>query len=272
MRSHQTIDFCFLGNDRLLVISDELELYSIQDVYTGKVPQLLARFMLPVDALSIQCHLPFDDIAHSPESSMQAQQAMWASDPKHRLLCLSIYMHFSYLVAMISTNIFFDLDLPDSMVGQITIPWGTWGPSNTRIFPIHYPWKVSVSGNRSLYLSPAHTSASDLQPPGISKSQIHILDFSPLAVERRQGRGTLVTGTSKIRIPGPFPTIMSSLPYVEAVLEDRPFGSDRTVLLDIWINKDKLILLTDATVGVGSPYFFNKSDLLIISGSAVRGH
>ncbi|KAG2357744.1 hypothetical protein BDR07DRAFT_349808 [Suillus spraguei] len=55
-----TMDFCFLGNNRLLVVVDDLKLYSIENM--PQTPQLLAHFLLPIHFLNIRCSLPVDHI------------------------------------------------------------------------------------------------------------------------------------------------------------------------------------------------------------------
>ncbi|KAG1751108.1 hypothetical protein EDB19DRAFT_1273838 [Suillus lakei] len=101
-------DVCFLGHDRLLVLSDNFKLYSIED--TSQAPQPLARFLIPVSVISIsrvECVLPIDD---SPQPlPMQVHQMMWTSDPKYQLLISSMYSSYTTFVFIISTRIFFDL-------------------------------------------------------------------------------------------------------------------------------------------------------------------
>ncbi|KAG1727721.1 hypothetical protein EDB19DRAFT_2042758 [Suillus lakei] len=226
------IDFCFIGNNRLVVVADYLKLYSIEDM--SQAPELLARFVLPVQ-------LPVDGIACSSQPQMQAQPTMYTSDPKHRLLCITTSMYLC-IVYIISTRIFFDLD---EMAVAMPIPWKCWGPSNTRIF--RYPLahtdkcKVHISGNRVLPSLPVHTP--------ISNRTLRIMDFSPLAVTNRRGLGRVVREPSTLKITdpvckfnGPEECLTTSLPYVEVVL-DRKFRLDN--LEDIWIDKDRIYLLSD---------------------------
>lgn len=44
-------DVCFLENDRILIVTEHLELFSIEDL--SKAPQLLACFLLPISVTTI---------------------------------------------------------------------------------------------------------------------------------------------------------------------------------------------------------------------------
>ncbi|KAG1804419.1 uncharacterized protein BJ212DRAFT_898030 [Suillus subaureus] len=105
------VEFCSLGNTRLLVITDNLKLYSIEDM--SQAPDLLACFLMPV-SLMLRCFpgLPVDDIGHSSQPQIQAQRMMYTSDPAHRLLCLTAFSSHTdgTQVFIISTRIFFNLD------------------------------------------------------------------------------------------------------------------------------------------------------------------
>ncbi|KAG1804788.1 uncharacterized protein HD556DRAFT_1326314 [Suillus plorans] len=221
-----SIDFCFLGNNRLLVVAGHLKLYSIEDM--SQTPQLLACFLMPVLYLNIQCFLPMDYIDSSPQ--LQAQQAVYTSDPKNKLLCITTGASRTFVV---STKIFFNLE---GIAAATPVPWERWGPSNTRIFG---EFKVHVSGNRVLQVS---TSAS-----GDAEYALRILDFSPLAVTNRRGLGRVVKEPSTIPefddwTGRPVKSLISSLPYVEVIL-DRKFGSAESELVDLWVDKDSIYLL-----------------------------
>ncbi|KAG0707913.1 hypothetical protein DFH29DRAFT_1065961 [Suillus ampliporus] len=217
---HNPPDFCFLGNNRLLIVANNLRLYSIQDM--SQTPQLLACFLMPV----IQRFriLPMDDIAHSSQLQFQAQQI---SDLRHQLLCLEAYENRVYII---STRIFFNLD---GMATAMPIPWKHWGPSNTRIVHHSYQCKIHVSGNRVLQAFPVDT-------PGLGSMEyiLHMMDFSPLAVTNRRGLGRVVKEPSTIDITGRSrESLTTSLPYIEVV-------SDRVGdLEEIWIDKDRIYLL-----------------------------
>ncbi|KAG2339406.1 hypothetical protein BDR05DRAFT_621909 [Suillus weaverae] len=71
----ESINFYFVGNNRLLMTSDDLKLYSIEDM--SREPRLLACYLMPFPVAISQCLLPIDDIAHSSQLQMQAQQTMW---------------------------------------------------------------------------------------------------------------------------------------------------------------------------------------------------
>ncbi|KAG1743221.1 uncharacterized protein EDB91DRAFT_235469 [Suillus paluster] len=217
----QSIGFCFVGNDRLLIASDHLKLYSIEDM--SREPQLLASYLMPVSVMGIQCHL--DDIAHSS----QDRQTMWTSDPENRLLSLVTYKPRFILV--ISTRIFFDL----SRFGEtpITIPWTSWGPPNARAF--QDPWDAIVCGNR--VVQPFRVVDEMRVSRGYS---LYMMDFSPLAVERHRGLGRVVKESIMTKIPESEEIITTSMPYVE-VASDRVFppSMDLTV---VWVEKDRIYL------------------------------
>ncbi|KAG2121426.1 hypothetical protein DEU56DRAFT_927422 [Suillus clintonianus] len=164
-------DFCFLGNNRLLVAIDMLELYSFEDM--SQTPQLLARFVMPFQLLEIECILSTDDIAHTPQMPTAC-----TPDLRHQLLCLNASCATStaqYQVYVISTRIFFDFD--GTMIEAPEIPWNHWGPSNARFFQHPFPPRIRISGNRVL------------QANFFGWPSIHMMDFSPLAVTNRQGLG-----------------------------------------------------------------------------------
>ncbi|KAG1855331.1 hypothetical protein DFJ58DRAFT_786117 [Suillus subalutaceus] len=230
-----SIDFCFLGNNRLLVVTDYLKLYSIEDV--SQTPQFLACFQAPLPLSDVQCHLPVDDIEHSSSQlQMQTQQTMHTSDPTHRLLCFTS-SYPTTLVFIISTRIFFDLD---GIVATTPIPWDFWGPSNTRVFRYPYLCKVHVSGNR--VLQAFTVGAPDTCP---TEYDVHMMDFSPLAVPNRQGLGRVVKEPSTIQVTVLTSDseenlkITTSLPYVE-VISDRKFNVRE--LEGIWLDKDRIYL------------------------------
>jgi hypothetical protein len=252
------MDFCFLGNDRLLTISQHMKLYSIEDM--SRAPQLLACFLLPVSVEGVQCLLPMDDI--SPNSQLQAQPEVWTSDPENRLL--SLITSPQNLAFIISTRIFFDLGLLEEVSIGVAIEWGNWGPSNTRVFQHDWRHRIGVSGNRVLQSFPVlnGTISEDVMTTvnvRNSKYRLCMMDFSPSAVERRQGLGRVVTEPSSIKIieedsKEAF-TLTTFLPYVE-VVSDRTFG--RAELVEIWVDKDRIYLSKDTSAPpgtVGSPMF-----------------
>lgn len=234
----EAIDFCFLGNDRLLVFSDVIKLYLIED--TSRAPQLLACFLLPIPLTKIQCVYPLDDIAHSSWPQTLAQQTMWTLDPEHQIL--SIVTFSPSLIFIISTRIFFNLDLFEGMFKAI--PWKNWGPLNARVFQTPSRRNISVSGNRVLLVFPADNTNFWYSP---QKYRLHVMDFSPLAIERRRGLGRVVKEPSTIHViesqmPENFrlgASLTTSLPYVEVVLDqDRTFGYRG--FERIWIDRDRI--------------------------------
>jgi hypothetical protein len=230
-RSNITIDFFFLGNDRLLVTTDNLHLYSIEDM--SQPPELLAWFLMPV-SLMLWCLLPVDDIEH-PQPHMLAQPTMYTSDPAHRLICLTVpcqlnvFSHTQFFI--ISTRIFFDLD---GMGVAAPIPWEHWGPSNARIFRHPYHGRVSISGNRVLQALPV----------GDSEYILHLMDFSPLAVTNSRGLGQVVKEPSTIEIStcGRERSLTTSMPY-HVTFSERKFVSIESELERIWIDKDRIYML-----------------------------
>ncbi|KAG1726492.1 hypothetical protein EDD22DRAFT_974223 [Suillus occidentalis] len=255
------IDFCFLGNDRLLVVAEELKLYSIEDM--SQTPQLLARFSMPVPFLDAQCFLPIDHTEHSSPQT-QAQQTMYSSDPQNRLLCILAEATHVYII---STRIFFNLD---GRAAAIPVPWECWGPSNTRIFAHWDAYRVHVFGNRVLRATPIGTSASSL----LTKFALHMMDFSPLAVTNRRDLGRVVKEPSTIvmhlddLIDRPAESVTTSLSYVEVMLNNKWFGSNDSELVDLWVDKDRIYLLKrkrdHEAVGSVHDYGIGNSELEVI--------
>ncbi|KAG1860346.1 hypothetical protein F4604DRAFT_1790737 [Suillus subluteus] len=218
-------DFCFLENNRLLVVIEDLKLYSIEDM--SQAPQLLACFLPPLLLSNMQCLFPMDDIEHSAQPQMQARQTMHTPNPTNQLLCLIA----SDLVFVISTRIFFDLD---GIAVATPIPWNHWGPSNTRVLEHPNPsrYKIHVRRNRVLQSFDA----------GSRQCALRMIDFSPLAVTNRRGLGRVVKEPSTIDIAESFGnsgvSLTTSLPYVE-VVSDRRFDE----LQNIWLERDRIYLL-----------------------------
>ncbi|KAG1843365.1 hypothetical protein DFJ58DRAFT_747910 [Suillus subalutaceus] len=240
------VDFCFLGNDRLLVVADNLKLFSIEDM--SKTPELLASFVPPVQLLETRL-LPSDGISCGSQPQMQAQPTMYTSDPKHQLLCITTFVNASFVVYVISTRIFFDLV---EMAVAMPIPWKCWGPLNTRIFrcPLELDeCRVHLNGSRVLLLFRVRKSLSKRKPIWNCKYKLCIMDFSPLAVTNRRGLGQVVTKPSTLNVTDPKykrngceERLMTFLPYVKVVL-DRKFSLDD--LENIWLDKDRIYLLSD---------------------------
>jgi hypothetical protein len=68
-----------------------------------------------------------------------------------------------------------------------------------------------------------------------------MMDFSPLAVERRQSLGRVVKEPSTVEMTESGDKLTTSLPYVE-VVSDRSFRIGE--LRGMWIDRDKIILRT----------------------------
>ncbi|KAG2107417.1 uncharacterized protein F5147DRAFT_697184 [Suillus discolor] len=234
-RSPAPVDFCFLGNNRLLVITDNLNLYSIENI--SQTPELLACFLMPIP-LKLRCLPLIDDIGYGSQSHMQAQTTMCTSDPTHRLICLlGSSARNSVQVFIISTRIFFDLN---EMAAAMPIPWEHWAPSNTRIFQYPFHFKIHINGNRVLQTLPV--SASD------SQFILQLLDFSPLAVTNRRGLGRVVKEPSTAYINADAfgrygESLTTSLPYVQVVFSNRKIVAD-SLLRDMWIDKDRIYMFS----------------------------
>ncbi|KAG1819910.1 hypothetical protein EV424DRAFT_1347358 [Suillus variegatus] len=54
------VEFCFLGNNRLLVIADNLNLYSFENM--SQTPEFLACFLIPIPSMLLECLPMIDDI------------------------------------------------------------------------------------------------------------------------------------------------------------------------------------------------------------------
>ncbi|KAG1729777.1 hypothetical protein EDB19DRAFT_105390 [Suillus lakei] len=231
------IDFCFLGNNRLLlVVNFKLKLYSIED--KSQTPQLLACFLSPLPLREIKCTLPMEDVEHCSQPQMQeVHHTMYTSDPKQRILCLASAMYTQLLI--VSVRVFFDLD---GTAASSPIPWERWGPANTRIFQHTCESTVQVSGNRVLRALPDVTSVGDPR-----EYILYMMDFSSLAVTNSRGLGRVVKESSVDFPEGEYGgNLTTSLPYVEVV-------SDRRIsikaLTDIWFDNDRIYLL-NLTLGV----------------------
>ncbi|KAG1843360.1 hypothetical protein DFJ58DRAFT_747905 [Suillus subalutaceus] len=178
--------FNFLGNDRLLVASDDLKLYSFEDM--SKTPQLLACFLLPFPMLDI---LFISSVEHSYSSQPQTQ-AQYTEDPEHRLLCLRSVTD-KRMIFFISTKIFFDVDETTAIT---PIPWNDWGPAHVRVLKHkNHAFNVHVRGNRVLLVSRMMLEAHEYE--------LRMMDFSPLAVANRRGLGRVVKERTTIVQSGP---------------------------------------------------------------------
>jgi len=226
-----------------------MKLYSIEDM--SRAPQLLACFLLPVSEMGVQCLLPMDDISPIPQT--QVQPEVWASDPENRLLSLTTTLE--RLVFITSTRIFFDLSLFEHISADVPIKWMNWGPPNTRVFQHDCRYRIGVSGNRVLQSFPVIDVTID-DSTNHSAHRLHMMDFSPLAVERRQGLGRVVTEPSSIHVfgedSGKALTLTTSLAYVE-VVSDRTFGPAE--LVEIWVDKDRIYFPKDTAY----PHVFDPS-------------
>ncbi|KAG2030662.1 hypothetical protein BDR03DRAFT_1003491 [Suillus americanus] len=224
------IDSCFLGNNRLLIASGNLKVYSIEDM--SQAPQLLACFLLPclVEAVRTVRFFPSkDNIVHISQTGMK--HTTWASDPSDRVL--SLITAFPLTLFVISTSTFFELDFPEEMASAI--PWKIWGPSSTRIFECDCGFGVGVGGSRVLRAVPTEQSMDDPDDHTM-KYRLHMMDFSPLAVLHRQGLGRVVREPSMIDLGGELVT--TSLAYVEVMSSRKSISQNNSKLF--WIDNDRI--------------------------------
>ncbi|KAG2073768.1 hypothetical protein BDR04DRAFT_1141054 [Suillus decipiens] len=228
-------DFCFLGSNRLLVVTIDLKIYSIEDM--SQTPQLLACFQSPERWLVKQCLLPMDDIDR-PQTQVQSNKSMHSSDPNHRLLCITTEANRVYII---STRIFFDFE---GMTAETPISWNDWGPLNARIFQHPYECKIHVGGNRILQAFPIGTHMTFPDFP--KEYELHMMDFSPIAAKNRRGLGRVVKEPSTIDITEYYElcrrSLTTSLPYVEVVSDRKMRAID---LEDIWLDKDNVYMLNN---------------------------
>jgi hypothetical protein len=201
--------------------------------------------------MNLRCFTQTDDIAHAQK---QALQVTWISDPEHRLLALETRSSDLYFV--ISTRIFFEPDFVDSEGPAATIPWRSWGPSNTRVFPHEFSCRLGVSGSRAVHAFAADdTEVNDRGDSIATEYRLHLMDFSPSAVKRhhQQGLGRIVNEPSTVE------NITTSMPYVE-VVSDRTFSNGE--FIETWLDRDKLYLLKDNPELVGPNHLLMKCDIL----------
>ncbi|KAG1787093.1 uncharacterized protein HD556DRAFT_1411248, partial [Suillus plorans] len=232
--------YCFLGNDRLLVVADNLKLYSIKDML--ETPRFLACFLLPFPMVDTEHYLP---PMHGSQLRTQAQ-SVYTSDPEHRLLCLTSSID-KPMICLISTKVFFDIDEATVIT---PIPWNYWGPRHVRIFEQKAHVSIAhVSGNRVLLADKVRHDYYKLR----------MMDFSPLAVTNRRGLGRVVKERSTVTVAvqrGPnfesddessyhYSTVETALPYVE-VVSDRKISR---LLQDVWMDGDRIYLLLDGPIG-----------------------
>lgn len=226
------MDFDFLGDNRFLFVNGGLKLYSIEDM--SLPPQLLACFRMPVPLENIQCLFPMTDIDNSSQPRMQAQQTIYISDTKQRLLCIIA----STPVFIVFTRFFFDLH---EMVVATPIPWNRCGPRNTRMFDHDDKYyRVYVFGNRVLQTFPVNSSVDRYYME--TEYMLRMMDFSSMAVTNRRGLGRVMKEPSSVQcsVPGKFEVLTITLPYVEIVW-DRKFGFGQ--LEDIWLDRDSICVI-----------------------------
>lgn len=189
---------------------------------------------------------PTDDIAHGPQPQMEAHQTLWTSDPEHRILFFTVY----HAALAISTKVFFNLDPFKETLDKI--PWEQWGPPNTRAF--NPKFSVGASGNRVFQAVPVVGATAD-DGSAVTEYSSHMMDFSPLAVQRRQGQGRVVNEPSTIVVENE--SITTCLPYVE-VLSDGKYSADAHDVVKIWVDRCEIY------VPVGPSHVSRESAVLIL--------
>ncbi|KAG2065171.1 hypothetical protein BDR04DRAFT_1108892 [Suillus decipiens] len=163
---------------------------------------------------------------------------MWTPDPAHRLLYLSTFPTSPALRFVISTSIFFQLDLFEGMAMEI--PWKHWGPSNSRVFlDDTHIYGMAIHGSRVFV--PKMGTPDDYHKGHI----LELMDFSPLAMKHHQGLGRVVREPSTIDLEGEL--ITTSLPYVEVLTKYCDLGGRGW----LWFDEDKIYILNDTKENVG---------------------
>ncbi|KAG1781173.1 hypothetical protein EV702DRAFT_1193355 [Suillus placidus] len=228
------IDFCFLGSNRLLIVTtDNLKVYSIKDM--SQALQLLACFLFPAQVEYIKC---FPLNLKDNLNLVHIQRTMWTSDPAHQLLSLLAYSPLLHFV--ISTSIFFQLDFFEGMAMEI--PWKHWGPSNSHVFQDNDMLDFGVGGSRVLKAIPIVKTADN----DLVEYRLHMMDFSPSAVKHWQGVGEVVREPSTVDLEGELVT--TSLPYVEVVSDTKLYHQPTPV----WVNQDRIYVLHTDMESAGS--------------------
>ncbi|KAG1824312.1 hypothetical protein EV424DRAFT_1395362, partial [Suillus variegatus] len=238
--------YCLLGNDRLLVIADDLKLYSIKDM--PETPRFLACFLLPFPLVDTEHSLP---AMYGSQLRTQAQ-SVYTSNSEHTLLCLASSID-EPMICLISTKVFFDIDEATAIT---PIPWNYWGPRHVRIFEqkvAHVSMITHVSGNRVLL-------ADKMMSERHEYYKLRMMDFSPLAVTNRRGLGRVVKERSTVTVAihcgfnfewddeskcYHYSTVETALPYVEVVSDRKISG----LLQDVWMDGDRIYLLLDGPIG-----------------------
>ncbi|KAG1788759.1 uncharacterized protein HD556DRAFT_1447605 [Suillus plorans] len=243
------VEFCFLGNNRFLTMNNlGLCLYSIEDM--SKAPTFLAGFSMPISVhMYIEYVGPTDDIAHGPQPQMEAHQTLWTSDPEHRILFFIMYR----VAFAISTKVFFNLDPFKETLDKI--PWEQWGPPNTRAFQTESSESRFGARGNQVFLAVPIVGATADDGSAVTEYSLHMMDFSPLAVQRRQGQGRVVKEPSTIVVEDE--SITTCLPYVE-VLSDGKYSGDAHDVVKIWVDCYEIY------VPVGPSHVSRQSAVLIL--------
>ncbi|KAG2037328.1 hypothetical protein BDR03DRAFT_957423 [Suillus americanus] len=126
-------------------------------------------------------------------------------------------------------------DNPEFINGAATtIPWKHWGPLNTRIFQYYWEFIDATDGNPVLRVDRAIDTTDD----DLVEYSLHMMDFSPLAIEHRQGLGRLVREPTTIDLDGEL--VITSLPYVVVTSSKKSIPKNELVLSSIDSDKGRI--------------------------------
>ncbi|OAX31340.1 hypothetical protein K503DRAFT_806139 [Rhizopogon vinicolor AM-OR11-026] len=127
----------------------------------------------------------------------------------------------------------FDATLED----KLAVPWSSWGPHNSRCFPLVSGWSrgvIGVGGSRVTWLV---------------GTRMHMADFNPSAVARAVGKVVREPMVIPTRLMNNFTEdVTTYLPYVEVVNNDREFDG---TLWNIILDEEKMLIFTREIVASG---------------------
>ncbi|OAX40600.1 hypothetical protein K503DRAFT_597169 [Rhizopogon vinicolor AM-OR11-026] len=228
------IEIRFLTEEKLLALTSCycIELYDVGNLST--IPQLQARFMLPVvpQTLSLEYPSVFHGTSTCEHLAAPDERWIWTTIPADRVICLRVHSPKSIFV--ISARLFF-MDLPPTWFDAasthgVAIPWLSWGPQNSRCFLQKSSPLFGVGGSR--VIRPVLHDSS---------LRMHMTDFNPSAVARGIGKVVQDPTTLLASRYGFTQDVTTYLPYVEVVNNDRDFDfSLRRIILD----EEKILIFT----------------------------
>jgi hypothetical protein len=228
------VEIRFLTEEKLLALTSCycIELYDVGNLST--IPQLQARFMLPVvpQTLSLEYPSVFHSTSTCEHLAAPDERWIWTTIPADRVICLRVHSPKSIFV--ISARLFF-MDLPPTWFDAasthgVAVPWSSWGPQNSRCFLQKSSPLFGVGGSR--VIRPVLHDSS---------LRMHMTDFNPSAVARGIGKVIQDPTTLLASRYGFTQDVTTHLPYVEVVNNDRDFDfSLRRIILD----EEKILIFT----------------------------